>query len=455
MVLRKFMLIAATLLALGVGLAIAPALAETRVALVIGNANYANVPHLGNPVNDAQTVASALRSVGFSTVTLQSDLDYSGMRQVLLAFSALASHADVAVVYYAGHGMEVGGVNYLIPIDAQIADANALSLEAVPLDSVLQAVQGARRLKLVVLDACRNNPFALHLSGSKRSIGRGLARVEPESDTLVLYAARDGTTADDGTTGHSPFASAFARDLAVPGLEIRLLFGKVRDDVLAATNQQQEPFVYGSLGGAPFYFLNPANTTPAQAALQPPPPQTDPAAFELAFWQSIQTSNDPSDFEAYLNRYPNGTFAGLARNRIAALNAAAKTSSSSPPSSQQKTASPPEQQLASNETPPPRVPQVTNPFEGVWQIKAIAAVFGGGDDIWLSKITFDSDKWHMSGTCLSGPVKNPQVEGNTIKFECTGSLVGYTFEGTLVSPTRIEGRWRNIMFSNTWSADRQ
>jgi tetratricopeptide (TPR) repeat protein len=309
-----------------------PAFAETRVALVIGNANYANVPHLGNPVNDAQTVASALRAVGFSTVTVQSDLDYSAMRKALLSFSALASHADVAVVYFAGHGMEVGGVNYLIPVDAQIANANALPFEAVPLDSVMQAVQGARRLKLIVLDACRNNPFAVRLTGTTRSVGRGLARVEPESDTLVLYAARDGTTADDGTTGHSPFAAAFASDLKTPGMEVGLMLRKVHDDVLTATNHQQEPFVYGSMSSEAFYFVAPA-TGPAavQATTQPSQPQqTDPAAIELAFWNAVADTNDASQIQNYLDRYPNGTFSELARSKLAALNKS-QPSASLPP----------------------------------------------------------------------------------------------------------------------------
>ena len=136
--------------------------------------------------------------------------------------------------------------------------------DAVPLDLLLRSVEGATRMKLVILDACRNNPFltSMQRSGGTRAVGRGLARVEPQGDTLVAYAAREGSTADDGDGSDSPFTKALAQRLATPGLEIRLLFGQVRDDVIAATNRRQEPAIYGSLGGQPFYFVPPPQTTP-------------------------------------------------------------------------------------------------------------------------------------------------------------------------------------------------
>jgi tetratricopeptide (TPR) repeat protein len=309
-----FMALVAATLALS-----SPALAETRVALVIGNANYASVARLGNPISDAQTVASALRKVGFTTVTVQTDLGVTAMRQALQSFGALAASSDVALVYYAGHGMEAGGVNYLIPVDARLASARDIEFETVPLDLVLHAVEGAHRLKLVVLDACRNNPFAAQMQSDNRAIGRGLARVEPEGDTLVAYAAKAGTTADDGAAGNSPFATVFARDLAIPGLDIRLMLGKVRDDVLQATNHQQEPFVYGSLGGEAFYFVPPVGG-PVTDAKYPAPQQTDPMAVELAFWNAVAESNDAGQIQSYLDKYPDGSFANLARAKLAALN---------------------------------------------------------------------------------------------------------------------------------------
>lgn len=301
-------------------LCLGAARADTRVALVIGNSTYRNVAPLANPENDARQVAAALRRVGFSTVEVRSNLGSTDMRNALQAFTRQAEHADVAVVYYAGHGMEVGGSNYLIPVDAELARQTDLNFEAIPLAMVLDAVSGARRLKIVVLDACRNNPFAGHMKGAgTRAIGRGLARIEPESnDTLVAYAAKDGTTADDGTGGNSPFATAFAKEIATPGLEVRLLFGKVRDDVYRATNKKQEPFVYGSLGGDAFYFVAPAGSS-ATVMVTPSAPATDPKAIELAFWQSVAASEDIASLQSYLDKYPKGEFAGLARARIKAL----------------------------------------------------------------------------------------------------------------------------------------
>jgi hypothetical protein len=334
------MRILAGLAALGISFAVdSPASAETRVALVIGNANYANVARLGNPISDAQTVAAALRKVGFTTVTVQSDLGVMAMRQALQNFGALAASSDVALVYYAGHGMEAGGVNYLIPVDAKLATSRDLEFEAVSLDLVLHAVEGAHRLKLVVLDACRNNPFAAQMQSDNRAIGRGLARIEPEGDTLVAYAAKAGTTANDGTTGNSPFATAFARDIALPGIDVRILLGKVRDDVLQATNRQQEPFTYGSLGGDQFYFVPPTSGTTVASLSPQTVPAVDQKAMELQVWNDVKDSGDVGQIQSYLDQYPKGTFAGVARARIAALGKAQSQTSQNTPSSNIQVAS--------------------------------------------------------------------------------------------------------------------
>lgn len=252
-----------------------PALADTRVALVIANAGYKAVPRLPNPANDGPAVATALRAAGFTTVTVLSDLDQQGMRRALQTFAGAARDADVAVVYYAGHGMEMGGVNYLLPVDARLATNGDVQFEAVPLDLVMQAVGGARRLGLVMLDACRNNPFAAGMQmtgGATRAVGRGLSRVEPLNNTLVVFAAREGTTADDGTGDHSPFAAALIRRLPSAGVEVSLLFRQVRDDVLRDTANRQQPFVYGSLGGDPLYFVPPIQVATAVPAYTPPRP---------------------------------------------------------------------------------------------------------------------------------------------------------------------------------------
>ncbi len=233
---------------------------DRRIALVIGNSAYENVAALPNPVRDASLVADVLKLTGFESVTLVTNLRKDALVSALREFAARAETADWAVVYYAGHGMEVGGVNYLIPIDAKIAADREIGFEAVPVDQVLNAAERARKLRLVILDACRDNPFAAQMKRTmtvaSRSVSRGLAPVEPEAGTLVVYAAKDGETALDGDGSNSPFAAAFVKNLPTPGLEVRRLFDFVRDDVMEATGRRQKPFSYGSISGRQdFYFV--------------------------------------------------------------------------------------------------------------------------------------------------------------------------------------------------------
>jgi tetratricopeptide (TPR) repeat protein len=232
---------------------------EIRVALVIGNSHYANVGALSNPRQDAALVADALKKSGFTSVTLLEDLGRDGFVSAIKTFQDQADKADWAAVYYAGHGVEVDGTNYLIPVDAKLKSDRDVPDETIPLDRVMSAIEGAHKLKLVVLDACRNNPFApqMKLSGAHRSISRGLTRVEPVGATLVVYAAKEGTTAQDGDGADSPFAASFARRLEQPGVEINMALRFVRQDVLDQTGNQQEPFVYGSLPPTNFYFVPP------------------------------------------------------------------------------------------------------------------------------------------------------------------------------------------------------
>jgi uncharacterized caspase-like protein len=202
-------------------------------------------------------VAKALRAVGFTEVRELYDGDLTSFGKALKEFGDLAAAADWAVIYYAGHGMEVGGINYLIPIDAKLELQSHVEDEAMPLSRLLSKVSAAGKMQLVILDACRNNPFVgkMRTGGrSTRAIASGLASIEPESGVLVAYSARDGTTALDGTGANSPFAAALVKYLTEPGLEIGLLFRKVRDAVYTVTAKQQEPFTYGSLPAQPFYF---------------------------------------------------------------------------------------------------------------------------------------------------------------------------------------------------------
>ena len=233
--------------------------AERRVALVVGNSGYAHATPLRNPANDAKLLAASLRQAGFTEVREVYDADLSTLGKALKDFGDLAVGSDWAVIYFAGHGIEVGGANYLIPVDARLEQQAHVEDEAMPLSRVMSKVVGASKLQLVILDACRNNPFVPRMRGTgrqSRSIGSGLTAIEPESGVLVAYAARDGTTALDGetTSANSPYADALARHMGEPGLEISLLFRKVRDDVLVKTGKQQEPYTYGSLPAQPFYF---------------------------------------------------------------------------------------------------------------------------------------------------------------------------------------------------------
>jgi hypothetical protein len=237
-----------------------PADGSRRIALVIGNSAYKNVPALANPKHDAALVADAFRRTGFESVDLQMDAGRDGLVEALRNFAQQAERADWAVIYYAGHGMEVGGINYLIPVDAKIAADRDIGFEAVPLDQVLNAAERAKKLRLVILDACRDNPFANQMKRTmavaSRSVSRGLAPVEPEAGSLVVFAAKDGETALDGNGADRPFAMAFLKNLRTPGLEVRRLFDLVRDDVMDATQRKQKPFSYGSISGRQdFYFI--------------------------------------------------------------------------------------------------------------------------------------------------------------------------------------------------------
>ena len=222
------------------------ALAEKRVALVIGNSAYQKVAKLFNPANDAAAVAAMLKAAGFESVESKLNVPANDLRKTLREFAAKTRDADIAVVYYAGHGIELDGTNYLIPVDATLETDGDVLDETVPLERVLFAVEPARQLRLVILDACRDNPFAktMKRTMASRAIGRGLAKVEPTSpNTMIAFAAKAGSTASDGDSKNSPFAAALIEHLPKPGLDLRRAFGFVRDDVLKSTGNKQEPYV--------------------------------------------------------------------------------------------------------------------------------------------------------------------------------------------------------------------
>ena len=290
-----------------------------RVALVIGNNAYQHGGALTNAVSDAKTVGDALSSLGFRVLRKQ-DLSYTGWLDALDELGKAAVGADWAVVYYAGHGIQVQGKNHLIPVDVGLNREGDLR-RTVLLDDLLTEVNQARELGLVILDACRDNPFAARLNqGTGRSVaGRGLARVgQTGKNTLVAFATREDTIAADSGV----YAAALVQHLATPGLEVERLFGKVRDEVMKRTGNVQQPFTYGSLGGG-YYAFKPASA-PVPPPAPAPAPTPAPAAslpapavdHDLIAWQSAEKCGKPACFQAYLEDYPNGRYARMARAQL-------------------------------------------------------------------------------------------------------------------------------------------
>jgi hypothetical protein len=292
--------------------------AEKRVALIVGNSAYQTVPQLPNPARDAAAVAKLFKDAGFDTVDIALNVGNLEFKRSIRKFETTADQADIAVVYYAGHGLEISGTNYLIPTDARLASDRDADDEAIPLERLVSSADGAKRLRLVILDACRDNPFVSSMRRERkvgnRAVMAGLGRVEPTStDTLIAYAAKAGSTADDGDGLHSPFTAAVLKNLTVPGLDVRLAFGRVRDEVLRVTSNRQEPFVYGSLGGGNVALV-PAPTVPQQASIG-----DIKADYEL-----VEKFGTVRAWQVFLDNHPKGFYADLARAQIERLNAQPK-----------------------------------------------------------------------------------------------------------------------------------
>jgi WD40 repeat protein len=297
----------------------AAALADQRMALVMGNSAYQRAPKLANATNDAGLLVETFKKAGFTVVEARNDLSAQDMRRTLRDFGAKARGADIAVIYYAGHGIEIDGNNYLVPVDAQLENDTDVYDETIGLDRVLIAIEPAKRLRLVILDACRDNPFAKNMKRTmaSRAVARGLAKVEPSSpNTLVAFAAKAGLTALDGDGRNSPFATALAHHLATPGLDLRKAFGYVRDEVLQATTNRQEPFIYGSLGGDDVVLA------PAAAIASPPAASAGSgdasASRDYEFAERVGTAEA---WDLYIAAHPSGFYTDLAkvqRNKLAA-----------------------------------------------------------------------------------------------------------------------------------------
>ncbi|TXN43216.1 caspase family protein [Methylobacterium sp. WL7] len=294
-----------------------------RVALVVGIGGYENVPKLPNAVSDATAMADLFRKAGFEVVAARNDTSNLEFKRAIREFEDAVADSDIAVVYYAGHGVEIRDANYLIPTDAKFVNERDAEDEAIPLDRVLGALEAAKRLRLVILDACRDNPFASKIKRrvATRAISAGLGKVEPQqTDTLIAYAAKAQAVANDGEGAHSPFTTALLANLTVPGLDVRLAFGRVRDDVLKATNRQQEPFVYGSLGGGTVALVPARVEVPVTAPNSALMANTrDETVLAKSDYEIVERVGSKAAWEVYLNTHKAGLYADLARMQLAKL----------------------------------------------------------------------------------------------------------------------------------------
>ncbi|WP_264214513.1 caspase family protein [Leisingera thetidis] len=281
--------------------------ASDRIALVIGVAEYQHLPPLENTRNDAVAMADTLEGIGFD-VSLALDPGTSEMVQLLDDFAFRSEVADLALVYFAGHGIEVQGENFLIPADARVASNRDVQRQSLSLKQLLGAVDRARKMRIVILDSCRDNPLGDSIALDEQSStetaettettrgGGGMAPADPDRGTLVAFAAKDGQVALDGSGSNSPYATALMEKMVQPGLEISLMFRQVRDRVLENTANLQEPHTYGSLTGVPFYLAGPgaddapvtvADASEAWAALKPDQEEQLLALAELGDTRSM------------------------------------------------------------------------------------------------------------------------------------------------------------------------
>jgi hypothetical protein len=289
-----------------------------RIALVIGNGAYTKAPPLKNPPNDARDMAATLRTLGFD-VTSGINTNQRDMKRLIREFGQKLKNGGSGLFYYAGHGVQSKGRNYLVPVDADIQSEAEVEDSGVDASLVLNYMDDAQNgLNIVILDACRNNPFAR----SFRSATDGLAQVDAPTGTLIAYATAPGRVASDGTGQNGLYTSELLKQMRVPGLSATEMFMRVRAEVMKQTGNKQVPWEASSLVGT-FYFGG-AKNDGTTAPLPANEVKVDPLAFELSYWETIKNSSNADDFKAYLEKYPNGQFASLAKNRINSLDAPAK-----------------------------------------------------------------------------------------------------------------------------------
>jgi len=298
--------------------------AAERVALVIGNSAYEHTEPLKNAKSDAQDIAAKLRGIGFKVIEA-TDLAKPAMDDAIKSFAEALEHSKVGIFFYAGHGLQVNGANYLVPADAKLTTAVALEFETVRMDLIQRTMERLTDTNILIVDACRNNPLSRSLARAmgtrSMQIGRGLARQESGVGTLIAYSTQPDNVALDGEDRNSPFAEAMLKFIDAKGQDISSILISVRNDVMRKTQNKQIPWEHSSLSER-FYFVPPTPVIASDAPIPSPAIVTrlsDDPRLELELWGAVKDSQSIPMFQAYLQRFPQGTFSGLAALRIAAL----------------------------------------------------------------------------------------------------------------------------------------
>jgi uncharacterized caspase-like protein len=412
----------------------APAHAEKRVALVIGNSHYKNVTPLDNPVNDAKLMAETLRALGFVIVggSAQLDLDKAQFDGVVQGFSDQIQGADVGLFYYAGHGLQVRGQNYLVPVGANPARETDVDFQMVDTALVLRQMEGAgTKLNIVILDACRNNPFG---GRGLRATEGGLAQMRAPEGTLISYATQPGNVARDGANGNSPYTSALADAIRKPGKDIFQTFNAVGLAVKEATGGVQQPWVSSSPIAGSFYFAGQAAGAPAIAAAAPPSVAAPTAADEAArAWSVTQNTTSIAVMEDFIRQFGGTAYGSMARARLAEMK-----------KSQSAAVVP--RQVERDKTPivSGTYDVDSNGYASTFTITVTGSTFSG------------SSKW----TCCPAPRVDPIVQGvvqnGKISFirDCTGQgwpgECKQSYSGSIMQDGAA-GRWSGTGGGGSWT----
>ena len=300
-------------------------IAQNRVALVVGNSGYESIPALNNPKNDAELISSTLSKLGFD-VTTKLDLPYQEMKVAIRDFGDKLNKVGddgVGLFYYAGHGLQLAGQNHIVPTDAVISKEGDVDIETINANAVLSMMEYSKtRLNFVILDACRDNPYA----SSFRSLSRGLAQMNASTGTLIAYATSPGEVAADGADRHSPYTLALVESMGIKGIEVEKMFRLVRNKVRQLTNDKQTPWESSSLTGNSFYFNGDSNNTEI-ASNNVSTPSTiaeQLSQIEIEYWDTISDSDDAEEIQSYIDQFPNGYFIRLAKIRLKKLTKAAE-----------------------------------------------------------------------------------------------------------------------------------